>query len=140
MSHAFHLALRFWDEMIARPTDSLAFRFILQPGVAAALAIRDGVKDAHNGRAPYFWTILHEPGRRRTRLIGGIKAVGQVLILAAAIDVIYQLVVLHGIRPVQTAVVAFTLAFVPYLVVRGPATRIARRFLEHRRPQSPRGR
>ena len=135
LSHALDLALRFWEEMIVRPRDSMAFRFILQPAVAAALAIRDGIKDAHFDRTPYFWTILNDRTRRRKRLVEGFRAVSRVLVLAAVIDLVYQFTELGGFRPVETVVVALSLAFVPYLLVRGPATRIARRFISKHRVQ-----
>jgi hypothetical protein len=134
VSYAFDLTLRFWEEMIARPSGSMAFRLVLQPAVAATLAIRDGIRDAHFARTPYFWTILNDPSRRRKRLIEGLEAVSRVLIPAGVIDTIYQFVELGGVRPLQTVFVAFLLAFVPYVIVRGPATRIARYFI--RRPQS----
>jgi hypothetical protein len=57
----------------------------------------------------------------------GFVAVGRVLILGIVMDLIYQIIVLHGLRPLETLVVAFALAFVPYLLLRGPADRIARR-------------
>lgn len=44
-------------------------------------------------------------------------------------DIIYQLIELHGLRPLQTVVIAVFLAFIPYLLVRGPATRVARYFI-----------
>ena len=143
MSHTFDIAIRFWDELIARPSGPMAFRFVLQPVMASILAIRDGVKDAHLERTPYFWTIVNDPTRRKKRLIQGVRAVLRVLILGAVMDVIYQLVVLHGLRPIQTAVIALFLAFLPYLIVRGPATRIARRIFHARadhEAQSPHGR
>jgi len=46
--------------------------------------------------------------------------------VALAIDVIYQLVVLRWIYPGETLLVAFLLACVPYLLIRGPVNRIAR--------------
>jgi len=134
VSHAFDLALRFWEEMIVRPRDSMGFRFILQPTVAGVLAIRDGIKDAHLERTPYFWTIVNDRTRRRKRLVEGLGAVGRVLVLAAAIDIVYQFTELGGFRPLETVVVAFILAFLPYLIIRGPATRIARRFIRSHRP------
>lgn len=143
MSHTFDLAIRFWDEMIGRTSGPMSFRFVLQPVVASILAIRDGIKDARSERAPYLWTILHDPTRRRKRVVEGIRAVSRVLILGAAMDVIYQLVVLHGLRPLQTLHIALLLAFLPYLIVRGPATRIARHIFRARadhEAQSPHGR
>ncbi len=65
MSHIVDLSVRFWDEMIARPAGPFKFRFVLQPLVAAALAIRDGLKDAHMERTPYFWTIVRDSTRRK---------------------------------------------------------------------------
>jgi hypothetical protein len=132
VSHTVDLAIRFWDEMVARPSGPMAFRLVLQPVMASILAIRDGIKDAHMARAPYFWTIVKDSTRRKKRLIEGIRAVSRVLILAAAMDVIYQFVELRGFRPLETVVIALVLAFLPYLIVRGPATRIARRIFQAR--------
>jgi hypothetical protein len=58
---------RIWDNLLARPGGSLAFRFLLQPVRSTILAVRDGVKDARAGRAPYFWTVLSNPNERRAR-------------------------------------------------------------------------
>jgi hypothetical protein len=129
MSHAVDLAVRFWDEMIARPAGPMKFRFVLQPVVASALAIRDGMKDAHLERTPYFWTMVNDPTRRRKRFVEGLRAVSRVLLLGAVMDVIYQYVALGGFRPLQTIVIALFLAFLPYALVRGPATRVERYFL-----------
>lgn len=119
----------YWHELVARPAGPMGFRFVLQPVMASILAIRDGIKDAKTNRSPYFWTIATDPSRRRKRLVEGIHAVSRVLILAAAMDIIYQLLELNGLRPLETATIAILLAFVPYLVVRGPAARIARRVM-----------
>ena len=127
MSQFYDVSVRFWDEMISRRSGPLAFRFILQPVMASILAVRDGIKDAHNNRSPYLWTILYDPDRRGGRLHEGMVAVARVLILGIVMDLVYQFIVLHGFRPVETIVVAVVLAFLPYLIVRGPAERIARR-------------
>ena len=130
MSHSFEIVTRFWDELIARPAGPMGFRFVLQPVMASLLAIRDGVKDARTGRSPYFWTVLSDPTRRKKRIVEGIRAVARVLILGAVIDVIYQIVALHGLRPLQTLVIAVVLAFVPYMIVRGPADRVAKYYFQ----------
>jgi hypothetical protein len=41
-------------------------------------------------------------------------------------DSIYQVIVLKTFFPVESVIVALTLAFVPYLILRGPIARIAR--------------
>ncbi len=134
MSQAFDLAIRFWDELIARPSGPMAFRFILQPTMASIMALRDGIKDARADRAPYLWTILHDPDRRADRLYEGILAVFRVLALGVVMDTIYQVTVLHGLRPLQTIVVTIVLAFIPYLILRGPIARIAKRLIKRNAP------
>lgn len=119
----------YWHELVARPAGPMGFRFVLQPVMASILAIRDGIKDAKTNRSPYFWTIATDHSRRSKRLVEGIHAVSRVLILAAAMDIIYQLLELNGLRPLETAIIAILLGFVPYLIVRGPAARIARRVM-----------
>ena len=43
-------------------------------------------------------------------------------------DVIYQIIVLKGRRPVAGLIVSVALAILPYVVVRGPVNRLARMF------------
>jgi hypothetical protein len=42
-------------------------------------------------------------------------------------DVIYQAIALKTFYPGEAVIVALTLAFLPYLLLRGPVARIARR-------------
>ena len=64
--HGFTLKAleRFWHDMLERPDGPMRFRFMLQPTMAAIIAIRDGLKDAGSGRAPYFMTVLRKPQER----------------------------------------------------------------------------
>jgi len=62
------------------------------------------------------------------------KRIGKVFILAVVLDVVYQLIVLHFVYPGEALIVAFTLAIVPYVILRGPAMRVAR-MIEARRKQ-----
>jgi hypothetical protein len=55
----------------------------------------------------------------------GWKQVGKIFILAVVLDVIYQYMVLHTVYPGEVIIVAFVLAIVPYLVLRGLVNRIA---------------
>jgi hypothetical protein len=50
--------------------------------------------------------------------------VGKVFIVAVALDVVYQLIVLQWIYPVETLIVATMLALVPCMVVRAIGNRI----------------
>ena len=58
----------------------------------------------------------------------GWHAVMKIFILAVLMDLIYQYLVLGWLYPVAALFVAFMLAFVPYLMIRGTVNRIARRW------------
>ena len=102
----------------------MTFRLILQPAMALFLAIRSGLKDAKLGNPPYFWTLLTNPAHRRDMLRDGWKSVGKVFVLAVVLDVVYQIIVLHFVYPGEALIVAFVLAIVPYVVLRGLVTRL----------------
>jgi hypothetical protein len=132
------LHVQFWQEIFARPSGPLAFRFILQPVIASILAIRDGWEDARTQRQPYLWTVLRDPARRMPRLREGVAAVSRVLLLGVGMDLVYQAIRLHAFRPLETVIIAVGLAFVPYLIVRGPAARISRHILRKRAHETAR--
>jgi len=114
----------FWHDLIARPGGPMTFRFILQPAMAAIAAFRAGVKDAKAGRSPYLWTILTNPDERKSRLYEGLIHTSQIILLGLIMDGVYQLVVLKSFYPGQAVVIAIVLAFIPYLLLRGPIARI----------------
>ena len=105
----------------------MTFRIILQPVMAALLACRAGLKDAQQGRPPYLWTILTDPGKRADLLREGWRSVARVFFLAIVMDVIYQVIVLRWVYPFELILVASLLAVVPYLLIRGPVNRIVSR-------------
>jgi hypothetical protein len=57
----------------------------------------------------------------------GWKSVGKVFILALVLDIVYQIIELRFVYPGEAIIVAFVLAILPYLVLRGLVTRLARR-------------
>ena len=118
---------RGWNELIARYSGPLHIRLILQPLVATFLAIRAGQRDAGRGRPVYFWTIVRDPANRRFLLREGWADVGKLFVVAVCLDVVYQIVVLRTVYPVQALIVATTLAVVPYLAVRGLTNRFVSR-------------
>ena len=119
---------RVWSGLIGRVTGPMTFRLILQPAMGALLAIRAGLKDAREGRRPYFWTILTDSVQRRDLLHEGWKTTARVFFLAVIMDVIFQWIVQRWIYPGEVVVVAIVLAIFPYLLLRGPVNRIARRW------------
>jgi hypothetical protein len=119
---------RVWEMLIGRADGPLTLRLIFQPTVAAIFAIRAGLRDAREGRPPYlFWSVFTNPARRPELLRLAWKDVGKVFIAAVALDVIYELVVYRWVYPGQALIVATVLAIIPYLLIRGPVTRIMRR-------------
>ncbi len=129
---------RIWHDLVARPEAPMRFRFLLQPLMAAIVAIRDGLTDARTGRSPYFWTMMGNPGERAQRLNEGLNATARIILLGLVMDAIYQVIVLKRFYPAEAVIVALQFAFVPYVIIRGPAARIARRWLARASaPRSP---
>jgi hypothetical protein len=120
---------RIWTDILDRPGGPMTFRFILQPAMAFIAALHDGIKDARTGRAPYFWTVLTDPNERGGRLREGVISTGRIILLGLGMDALYQYTVLKTFYPGEMVIVAILLAFVPYLLLRGPIERIARRWL-----------
>src|SRR5262249_1256390 len=120
--------LRIWHDLIERPDAPMRFRFVLQPLMAAIVAIRDGLKDVRSGRSPYFWTMLGNPRERAQRLNEGLNATARIILLGLVMDASYQGIVLRQFYPAEAVIVALLFAFVPYVIMRGPAARLARRW------------
>lgn len=120
---------RFWTDLEARPGGPMSFRFILQPAMAILAALHDGIWDARLGRSPYFWTVLHDPARRGPRLKEGLRSTARILALGLVMDAIYQYRVLGTFYPDEALVTVLVLAFLPYMLLRGPVDRIARRYV-----------
>jgi hypothetical protein len=128
----------FVSELIGRLHGPFSFRFVLQPLMALLYAARDGLADARAGRSPYFWTMFTRPEERSSLLREGWHATTRVIVLGAAMDAIYQLIVFRWIHPLQLAVVVLGLAFLPYVLLRGPIGRIASSWRNRTGPTTPR--
>jgi hypothetical protein len=120
---------RFWENIIGRSTGPMKFRLLVQPTVAIILAIRAGLADARQGRPAFLWTAITDRAYRPELLRQGWKDVRTVFVLAVVLDSIYQLVVHRGVYLGEVLIVAFVLAIIPYVLVRGPVTRIRRRLV-----------
>ncbi|OPY68987.1 MAG: hypothetical protein A4E57_01410 [Syntrophorhabdaceae bacterium PtaU1.Bin034] len=118
---------RIAENLVDRVSGPMKFRLLLQPLMAVIFAVRSGLKDAREGRPPYFWALFSDPQHRREMVQDGWKSVGRVFILGIVMDAIYQIIVLRWFYPLEALVVAVVLAIVPYILVRGPVNRIARR-------------
>jgi hypothetical protein len=122
---------RVFQSIVDRPGGPMTFRFILQPVMAMVMAAIDGIRDARSGLQPYFWSMVANPEARVARLYEGVISTSRILLLGLGMDVIYQLMVFKTFYPGEAAIVAVLLAFVPYLLTRGPFARLARLWLRH---------
>jgi len=121
------LLSRIVEDLVGRVSGPMKFRLIIQPLMAALFAIRSGLKDAKQGKPPYFWAMLGDAQHRADIIRDGWKSVGRIFILGIVLDVAYQFIVFRWLHPFEALLVAAILALVPYLLLRGPVNRIARR-------------
>ncbi|HVE23354.1 MAG TPA: hypothetical protein VNC39_15390 [Acidocella sp.] len=115
---------RTWDMLLGRVGGPFTLRFVVQPSVAVAFAIRAGLRDARKNRPPYLWALVMNPATRRDLLREGWRDIRNVFIIALVLDAIYVLIVHRWVYPGQTLLVAVVLAIVPYLLIRGPVARL----------------
>lgn len=124
------LFIRVWENLIDRTEGPMSLRFFIQPTMSLIFAIRAGLKDTRNGTIPYLWRVFVSKGMRKNIAKEGWKDFGKIFIIGIVLDVIYQLVVVFKLKseerfyPLESVVVAAGLAIVPYLLFRGPVSRI----------------
>ena len=119
--------MRIMENMVDRISGPMKFRLLLQPVMASIFAILSGLKDAKLGKPPFFWGLITDPAHRVDMIKDGWKSVGKVFVLALVLDVVYQIIVERFVYPGEALIVAFVLAIVPYLILRGLVTRLASR-------------
>ena len=116
----------YWNDFLGRFEGPLHFRLIMQPLMAILFAVRDGRRDAREGRSAYLWSLLSDAAQRAYLLRDGIKSIAKVFVLAFVLDHAYQLIEWHGLKPLQGLLTAVVLAVIPYVLLRGPVNRVAR--------------
>lgn len=116
--------MRIMENMGNRVSGPMKFRLVLQPVMASIFAIISGLNDAKSGKPPYFWALMTDPAHRTDMIRDGWKSVGKVFVLALVLDVVYQIIVLRFVYPGEAVIVAFVLAIVPYLILRGLVNRL----------------
>ena len=120
------IVLRQWNDFVVRLSGPMSFRFILQPLMAIAIAIRGGMRDARQGRPPTFWAVLTDPQHRGDRLREAIREIWRVLALGLVMDLIYQITQFKTFYPVEATIVVLGCALLPYLIARGIVNRVVR--------------
>lgn len=123
MGEIFH---EVWQNLIGRVTGPMWFRLILQPLVAVFFATRSGIRDARAGRSAFLWTTLTDKSQRRDLLRNAWGDIGKVFIFASILDAVYQFIELHRVSVIGMLFVAAALALLPYILIRGPVSRLVK--------------
>ncbi len=132
MDTILHMLSRGIEHLLGRVSGPLNFRLFVMPTVVTVLAIRAGLRDAREGQPAYLWAMLTKPTERRRLFRSGIKDVGKIFVVAVVLDTAYQLFVLRAFYIVQLLIVAVACAVAPYVLIRGPVTRLTRHFHQKR--------
>ena len=126
MEKILEMVARGFEQLIGRLSGPLNFRLFVMPTVVTILAIRAGLKDAREGQPAFMWAIFTNPDQRRRLIRSGLSDVGKIFIVAVVLDSAYQLFVLREFHVLQVLFVAVACAIVPYVLIRGPVTRLTR--------------
>lgn len=92
--------------------------------MAILFAVRDSNRVSRDGRSAYLWSLVSDPTERQYLLESGWKGICKVFALAFALDVVYQFMEWHGLKPLQALIRAIVLAVIPYAILRGPVNRV----------------
>ena len=114
------------EHLFGRLGGPLNFRLVVMPLVVTILAIRAHLRDIREGRPTVLWAFIRDPIERRRLFRAGLKDFGKVFIVACVLDTTYQILVLRSFYFGEVLLVAVVCAIVPYFLIRGPVTRIAR--------------
>lgn len=116
---------RIWGNLGNRVLGPMHFRIFLQPFMGAIKAARDGYNDAKLGRKAFAVHLASGPEARKADVKEAMVATSQIILLGLAMDTIYQIVIDGSFYPFEAVLVAILLAFLPYVILRGPFRRIA---------------
>ena len=119
------IALMILDNIAARLTGPMNFRFILQPLVAIfVLGIKDGRMDAKAGMPPFILDLILHPKDRKRNLKSAFKRLLVPVIFGAILDGIAQYLIFKHVRPAAAVLVGAMVMGIPYALSRGITNRI----------------
>jgi hypothetical protein len=97
------LLTRIAANLADRVSESMRGRLLMQPLMAIIFAVRDGRKDAREGKPAYGWALFTDSGHRRDLVREGRKSVGKIFIVALVLDAVYQYIELKWFYPGEAA-------------------------------------
>lgn len=122
----------FGEGLMARLSGPGRARFVVQPLVAIALGIRDGIADAKQGNPPYLVRVLFTSERKMAVLKTGLKAISNPLAIGVILDMILQWVIFQAVRLYPALIAGVILIALPYSFARGLSNRFARPWLKRK--------
>ena len=113
------------QRFIERLTGPMHVRFVIQPAMAIILGIRDGIRDAREGRTPIIWDLCTRHEGRARKLKEVLTRLMVPLIVAIVLDAVVQYMLFQRVRVLGAVVVGTVIMGLPYSIARGIANRIA---------------
>ena len=110
---------RVLTNLIERTEGPLDFRVIMQPLMAGILAIRATLRHTGEIRPPFLSDLVHRSVHRGEFIRESWRDIARVFFFALILDLIYQLIELRTVYPLESIIVAVVLAIIPYLLIRG---------------------
>jgi hypothetical protein len=120
------LSHRFLDDIVARLHGPGRLRFIVQPAVAVALGMRDGMKDARAGNPPFLWDLFFRSGNRPHLMRSALASVRDLVAVAILLDVAAQFLIFRMVHPGAALLLGPVLIALPYASSRALTNRITR--------------
>jgi hypothetical protein len=102
------------------------FRFMVQPAVAIALGLIDGLDDYRRGLPPYLWALLRDRPPRASELTALLRRLAVPLTIGIGLSAVSQLIIRGSV--IWAAAVGFGVLFIaaPYVVARALVNRLVR--------------
>jgi hypothetical protein len=119
--------LRYFQNLHFRVGGPMTFRLLLQPLMAGLIGFRAGRRDAYEGRNPFLMQLRVGPLTKAELFREALKDILKVVIVAIAIDLIYQIIVVRWFYPLEALTVAVAVAILPYALVRGFTNGLSRK-------------
>lgn len=113
----------FINEIAARLTGPLHFRFIIQPIVAILLGLRDGKMDAKAGSSPYIINLFTHREQRSLLFRSAFISILKPVLFGIFIDGIAQYLIFKTISPSGALFVGSFVIAIPYVLARGLSNR-----------------
>ena len=117
----------FFQDILARLSGPGRLRFIVQPIVAIILGAKSGMKDARSGLPPFFWALAFHGEHRRELLKTTLASIRDLAAVAILLDIVFQFIIFHDVRPGAALVVGPLLITLPYAVSRAATNRLVRK-------------